>query len=583
MSKRKNTISLTTPFEKDLEKDPIPFHEYPRPAFRRDSFLCLNGKWDLEAERKGVRTSLGKILVPFPPESRLSGIGRITEKGDTLYYSRVFSLPEGFRKDRVLLHFGAVDQVARVFVNGKEVCEHVGGYLPFSADITDGLLDGENTLSVEVTDPLDEDLPYGKQSKKPGGMWYTPVSGIWQTVWLESVWEKAIENIEIRTDTKSAVIRVIGGENRKKLILWGEGFSREYRFEGEEIRLELPDGKLWTPETPYLYHVTVFSGKDRVESYFALREIHVEKRSGVPLICLNGKPYHFHGVLDQGYFPDGIFLPASPRGYTEDILQMKAHGFNMLRKHIKIEPAFFYYECDRLGMAVFQDFVNCGKYSFLRDTALPTLGIKKGIRVKRSKKAKEAFIQTALGTQKLLAPYPSVLLYTVFNEGWGQFDADKTYRLLRNEDPTRLYDTTSGWFSQKESDVDSHHIYFKKLKLPKGGEKPLFLSEFGGFACKIPSHSFIEKGEYGYRFFRKASDWEDAVIALYENQVLPLARQGLCATVLTQLSDVEEETNGLLTYDRIPKADASRFAEVGEKIRGAYEKFVCGLEKSEMM
>ena len=262
---------------------------------------------------------------------------------------------------------------------------------------------------------------------------------------------------------------------------------------------------------------------------------------------------------------------------------MKTHGFNMLRKHIKIEPALFYYECDRLGMAVFQDFVNCGAYSFLRDTALPTLGIKKGIRVKRSEKMKEAFTETALGTQKLLAPYPSVLLYTVFNEGWGQFDADQTYRKFRKADPTRLYDSTSGWFRETESDVDSHHVYFKALKLPTPKEKPLFLSEFGGYACKIPGHSFVEQGEYGYRFFRDANAWEDAVIALYENEVLPLVEKGLCATVLTQLSDVEEETNGLLTYDRLAKGDPARFAEVAKKIQGVWENFVSRLEKTKTM
>lgn len=561
----------------------VPYHVYPRPAFRRDSFLCLNGKWDLSVEKNGAIEPLGKILVPFPPESPASGIERITKKGEVLHYSRTFSLPSGFRKDRILLHFGAADQRATVFVNGKEVCSHEGGYLPFGADVTDLLSPEENTLSVIVTDPLDKALPYGKQSKKPGGMWYTSVSGIWQTVWLESVPKRAIEKLEIRADLNGATVSVAGGEEKKKLILWGDGFAREYRFSGSQFRIDLPDGRLWTPETPHLYHVTVFSGEDRVESYFALREISVERCGGVPLICLNGAPYHFHGVLDQGYFPDGIFLPATPRGYTEDILQMKAHGFNMLRKHIKIEPALFYYECDRLGMAVFQDFVNNGKYSFFRDTVLPTLGIQKGIRVKRSQKEREAFLQTARKTQIHLMPYPSVLLYTVFNEGWGQFDADESYGYFRACDPTRLYDTTSGWFRETESDVDSRHIYFRKPNLPKPKDKPLFLSEFGGYSCKIASHADAKKRSYGYRFFRDATEWEDAVLELYEEGILPLAEKGLCATVFTQLSDVEGETNGLLTYDRIPKGNAARFASVSEKIRAAFGNFVNGLEKDETL
>ena len=322
--------------------------EYPRPQLKRESFFCLNGLWRfaVNGEEKG------DILVPYPPEAPLSGVDA-PEVGDQLTYEREFTLPEGFRKDRVILHFGAVDQNARVFLNGVPVAEHEGGYLPFSAEITPYLKKGENLLSVEVTDPLDPDLPYGKQSRKPGGMWYTPVSGIWQTVWLESVPEEyvkaidftieentvtiavdGVEAITITADTKSARIRIQGGEDKKKLILSCDGFAEEYRFEGEEILLQIPNGKLWTPETPHLYRITVFSGKDRVESYFALREISVEKRGGIPLICLNGNPYHFHGVLDQGYFSDGIFLPAEAEEYERDILRMKGLGFNLLRKHI---------------------------------------------------------------------------------------------------------------------------------------------------------------------------------------------------------------------------------------------------------
>ena len=402
-------------------------------------------------------------------------------------------------------------------------------------------------------------------------------------MWLESVPKNPITALRIQTDLHNAHIRVLGGAEEKRLVVSGDGFAREYRFRGEQLTLNLPDGKPWTPETPHLYRITVFSGEDRVESYFALRTVTVERRGGVPLIFLNGKPYHFHGVLDQGYFPDGIFLPASSEGYRRDILQMKAHGFNMLRKHIKVEPQIFYYECDRLGMAVFQDFVNCGTYSFIRDTALPTMGIQTGIRAKRTEKMQHAFLENATGTQELLAPHPCVLLYTIFNEGWGQFSADELYERFRRQDPTRLYDSTSGWFRETKSDVDSRHVYFCEIELPEPDEKPLFLSEFGGYSFRLNDHAPSKQKAYGYRFFGDRKAWEDAVIELYEKEILPYAEKGLCATVLTQLSDVEGEVNGLLTYNRIPKGDASRFSEVAKKIRRAFENFADGLEKEETL
>ncbi len=570
---RKNALSLKTAYEENLNPSEIPFSDYPRPGMRRDSYLCLNGLWDFSVEKYGKTSRKKKILVPFPPESRLSGIGEKIGEKDTLLYSRSFSLPEGFFKERVLLHFGAVDQYAEIYLNEKKVGENEGGYLPFSFDITSFLKEGENLLSLRVKDPLDQNLPYGKQTKKPGGMWYTPVSGIWQTVWLESTAKNYIRELKISTTEKEAVICVSGGEVRKKLILHGFGKAEEYSFEGDRITLPFPEGKLWTPEEPNLYYFTLLSGEDRVESYFALRRISVENAGGTPVLCLNGKPYYFHGVLDQGYFSDGIFLPATSEGFREDILRMKKMGFNMLRKHIKLEPEIFYWECDRLGMAVFQDMINNGKYSFLRDTALPTLGIKKGIRVKRSKREKEAFLKTSLEIQKKLYNHPSVLYYTIFNEGWGQFDADLCYDILKKEDPSRIYDATSGWFFETKSDVESHHIYFKKLKLPFSGHRPLILSEFGGYACKIQGHSFLEKGEYGYRFFKKAEEWEKSLADLYEKEVLPLVKKGLCATVLTQLSDVEEETNGLITYDRkVIKGNRETFSSVAKKIKEAFGK-----------
>ncbi|MBR5295221.1 MAG: glycoside hydrolase family 2 [Clostridia bacterium] len=571
---------LKTDFECDLHREKIPFSDYPRPSLKRSSYFCLNGEWDFWTKEKETVSSRKKILVPFPPESRLSGIEKSFGKETVLFYERTFTLPENFINDRVFLHFGAVDQSSEVFINGQKVGENHGGYLPFFFDITPYLKNGENKISVQVKDPLDRKFPYGKQTEKPSGMWYTSVSGIWQTVWLESVPKNHIKNLKIVTTDKEATIFVNGGEEKKKLILHGFGSATEYHFSGNCFKLSLPNGKMWSPEEPNLYSFSILSGEDRVESYFALRKISVEKIGETPLLFLNGKPYYFHGVLDQGYFPDGIFLPASSRGYREDILKMKKCGFNLLRKHIKLEPEIFYYECDRLGIAIFQDMINNGKYSFFRDTLLPTLGIKKGIRVKRTKEEKEEFLKTCIGIQKVLHNHPSVLYYTIFNEGWGQFDSDFCYDLLKKEDPSRICDTTSGWFFETKSDVDSHHIYFKKLKLPIPSEKPAVLSEFGGFSCKIKGHSFLDKGEYGYRFFKDKKEWAKAIETLYEKEVLPLAEKGLCATVLTQLSDVEEETNGILTYDRkITKAEPEKFFSLAKKIKDAfYKNFPCDLK-----
>ena len=278
-------------------------------------------------------------------------------------------------------------------------------------------------------------------------------------------------------------------------------------------------------------------------------------------------------MLDQGYFPDGIYTPASERAYTDDILTMKSLGFNLLRKHIKIEPACFYYDCDRLGMLVLQDLVNSGKYSFFRDTALPTIGIKRGIHQKADKKRAEIFENAAKDTLSQLYNHPSIIAYTIFNEGWGQYDADRLYTLCKASDPTRLYDTTSGWFFETESDFQSEHIYFKKLALKPSAGKPLFLSEFGGYSYNVPGHVFNLDKTYGYKKFKEQAPFEDALVALYEKEVLPAIENGLAAAVYTQLSDVEDETNGLLTYDRrILKVSKERMRALSQTLYDTFEK-----------
>lgn len=544
-----------------------PWNEYPRPQLKRDSFFNLNGVWELSVLKNQKIENIGNITVPYPPESKLSGIERTLKKGEKYVYSRNFTLPDDFVKDEIILHFGAVDQIAEVKINNHFVGENIGGYLPFEFNITGFLTEGENTITVTVTDDLNTQLPYGKQRKKRGGMWYTPTSGIWQTVWLESVPTKYISHLKIETKNNTVTFITKGGENEKTLILNGNSHS----YNGDSFKLEIDSPIMWSPENPHLYEFKIISGKDTIESYFALRDITIEKIGDRSYICLNGKPYFFNGVLDQGYFDDGIFTPHSPKVYKNDILSMKNMGFNMLRKHIKIEPEIFYYYCDKYGMIVFQDMVNSGKYNFFIDTALPTVGLKRFITHRASKFRRDHFEKTAKGTIDLLYNHPSVCYYTIFNEGWGQYDADKIYTMLKNLDNTRVWDATSGWFNKKLSDVTSEHVYFKPIKLKANPNRPLVLSEFGGYSYKIPEHSFNLKKTYGYRFFTDSDKFVESMKKLYLQEVASAIKQGLCATVLTQLSDVEDETNGLITYDReVQKINTNTMQSISNAI---YEKF----------
>ncbi len=546
---------LHTPFEENITQ--TPWEEYPRPSMKRESYTSLNGKWELKVLRRHKTVKEGEITVPYPPESRISGINFIKKKKDILLYKRDFLVDK--LKGRLMLHFGAVDQICEVFVNEKPAGQHTGGYLPFYLDITDLVKEGNNLLSVKVTDTLHHDLAWGKQCYKRGGMWYTPVSGIWQSVWLEEVPNQYIESVRVTPDLSGVNIEVSGGENEKTIVFEG----KEYSFEGKHFRLNVKNPQLWTPETPKLYDFTLISGEDKIESYFALRTVRTEGNR----ILLNEKPYFFHGLLDQGYYSDGIYTPATPEGLKYDILKMKELGFNMLRKHIKIEPELFYYYCDKYGMAVFQDLVNSGNYSFLIDTALPTLGLKKGISHRASRIRRATFCEDTKATLELLYNHPSVCYYTLFNEGWGQFDAINMYKWVKELEPTRVWDATSGWFQTGESDVLSEHIYFKPISLKNDG-RPLVLSEFGGYSCKIEGHSFNPYNTYGYKFFTDVKEFKAELTRLYLDEVVPAIReQGLCAAVLTQVSDVEDETNGLLTYDRsVVKVDTEEMQNVSKAL-----------------
>ena len=548
----------------------IPWNVYPRPQMKRDSFLCLNGKWAFEStESQNKPDNFSKqITVPFSPETLLSEVGQSFDDNTYLWYEREFALPEGFKKDRVFLHFGAVDNTTTVFVNGKQVGSHFGGYDPFYFDITDYLKE-ENTVTVRVQDIMqDRVYPYGKQCRKRGGMWYTPTSGIWQTVWLESVNESYIKSLSV--ETKDSLV-IIKAENVDKgtVKLNFDNNVLEYRMQNGICTFEVENKKEWSPESPYLYYYTLETETDRVESYFAFRTLEIKNIDGYERLCLNGKPYFFHGVLDQGYWSDGGLTPPSPNSYEKDILAMKSLGFNMLRKHIKIEPMQFYYDCDRLGMVVFQDMINNGKYSFLRDTALPTIGFRhiKDTNFHKDKKTRQAFVASMEKTVEMLKSFSCICYWTIFNEGWGQFCGTEMYYKLKKLDKDRFIDTASGWFSDVQSDVSSKHVYFRKIKL-EAGNKPLVLSEFGGYSYRIKEHSFNLEKEYGYGKYDNREDFVKALCDLYENEVVPLVKNGLTASVYTQLSDVEDETNGLLTFDRrVMKVKPDEFLPISEKLK----------------
>ena len=539
----------------------VPWERYPRPQLRRADWLCLNGDWAL---RFGGTEQT--IRVPFCAESLLAGLEKLPAIGETLAYRRRFTLPEGWAGRRVLLHFGAVMRKAEVSLNGRLLCRHENGYLPFTVEISDALQSGENELCVTAVNDLDHRWPWGKQSRRRGGMWYTPCSGIWQSVWLEPVPQEYVKALRIRNGADWVEIEA-EGVREGELLLEGE----HYPLRDGRVRISLPAPRLWSPERPHLYDFTLVSGEDRVDSYFALRTLTVENIDGKPRLCLNGRPYFFHGLLDQGYWSDGLYTPASPEGFEQDILAMKALGFNTLRKHIKIEPEQYYYDCDRLGMVVFQDMVNNGEYGYIRDTVLPTLHFQRrnDKRLHRDAESRRIFLAAMEETARLLSNHPCVCLWTIFNEGWGQFCADEAYAKLKALDPTRFISSTSGWFHQKKSDVDSLHIYFDPLHLGKEA-LPQLLSEFGGFVWKLPEHSFNREKTYGYRKYATREEFVRALREIYEKELLPLAAEGLCGAIYTQVSDVEDETNGLVTFDRaVQKLRPEEFSDLAARLQSA--------------
>ncbi len=552
-------------------------YDYPRPQLTRDRWVSLDGAWEMNGE---------EIIVPYSPQSKCSGYEK--DPGDTLLYKHSFRLPETFDQPVVLLHFGAVDQIAEVFLNGEKAGEHHGGYLPFSFDVTALVRrDGENELIVKATDTLSADLPYGKQRKKRGGMWYTPVSGIWNSVWLENVPARYLTGLKLTPDLAGVNVELFWNQpeascEARVRVCTDEAQQQweSHTFQENKFRINISDPIHWTPDRPFLYRMELTAGEDRVGSYFALRTVGIEEIDGVNRVCLNGEPVFLHGLLDQGYFADGIYTPGDWKEYERDILRAKDLGFNMLRKHIKIEPEQFYEACDRLGMLVIQDMVNNGVYSFFYDTFLPNFIFW----MKSDKKhpeidihRKRIFIGHMIETMEKLHNHPCIVAYTIFNEGWGQFEADRLYGIAKETDDTRLIDSTSGWFAQHLSDFDSKHIYFHSIPLrPK--KRPMLLSECGGFSLEVKEHLFSHiQSIFGYGKCHDEEELTDAILHMYEVMVLPAIQSGLCGCVYTQLSDVEDEINGIYTYDRqVCKVQKNRLRALAKKIYYTLELAVTG-------
>ncbi len=571
---------LMTPWGEHMDENCI-LTEYPRPQMRRNSYLNLNGRWEyaITDSDESPRHWDGTILVPFSPESTLSGVGRSLQPGQTLWYRREVIVPQGFipADGRLLLHFGAVDQEAAVYWNGRLLGRHMGGYNAFTLDATDAL-GPRNSLVVRVHDDTDASFhSRGKQKTRRGGIWYTPQSGIWQTVWMEAVPRHYIESLRIvPLFDQSAVEVMVRCSQPLQCEATVDGRTVPFTS-GEPARIPMPDFRAWSPEDPYLYDLSVTLGEDRVESYFGMRKIEVRAdRGGVKRLFLNGEPYFQSGLLDQGYWPDGLYTAPSDEALIYDIQTAKAMGFNLLRKHIKVEPMRWYYHCDRLGMLVWQDMPSGGgKYRFSTITLPLVTGIHRRDNhyrafARASSQGRGEYMDELEEMVGQLFNAPSVVLWVPFNEGWGQFDSTLVMERLRALDPTRPVDPASGWHDQGAGELRSLHVYFKPFRFRRDRRgRALALSEFGGYNLRVDGHCFNQK-DYGYRRLPDAAAlWRD-FSRLYEREVLPAVPRGLCASVYTQLSDVEDELNGLMTYDRrVVKLDADEVRELNERLKEA--------------
>ena len=569
-------MTLTTRWAKEAMCD-LPLPEYPRPQMVRENWVNLNGMFDFaitSANESWCDNYNEKIRVPFAVESCLSGVCKRVTKNDLMWYRKKLVLPESFNGKRVILHFGAVDWQCNVFVNAKEVGSHTGGYCPFSFDITDALVDGENELTVKVFDPTDEGWQNrGKQASESHGFWYTATSGIWQTVWMEAVSADYIKGYKLTPDIDEGVLSIktdiIGSGSLSIKVFDGETVVAEKAISADD-KVQIPEAKLWSPENPFLYdfELSLIAADgticDSVKGYFAMRKFSIAPYEGYSRLYLNNEPYFQRGLLDQGYWSDGVMTPPTDEAMIYDIAKMKEFGFNMLRKHIKVEPARWYYHCDRLGMLVWQDMISGGKaLNLFHAGVLPNIQGFLNPLFNWSKKDnaysvfnrdkiewRTQFEEELFEMIDSLYNYPSICCWVPFNEGWGQFDAKRIGDAIKAYDPSRYVDHASGWYDQKGCDFRSMHKYIMPVILPKYDGRPIVLSEYGGYSHKIENHVWNWEKSFGYQMYDSKQTITKAYKDLHEKQIIPAIKKGLSATVYTQVSDVEFEVNGILTYDR---------------------------------
>ena len=615
-------VQLISRWGKEIDPGNI-LQEYPRPNLVRDSYFNLNGEWECRINESETADSYDEtIIVPFSPESMLSGVGKIVMPHQRLHYRKKFTLPEGFKKSRVLLHFGAVDQECSVFVNGIRVGGHKGGYLPFHFDITDSLRQGENVLTLSVTDRT-EQSPHarGKQKLQKKGkyasLFYTPQSGIWKTVWMESVEKAYIEDVRITPLYDDSSVRfeitvlnackISGAETSGGKASGGEtsgtvrlavldrgveiGQAEITVRQEKEIKkvisqeIKLDGFKPWTPDTPHLYDVIIRYGEDEVRSYFGMRKLSTGRDGkGILRFFLNNKPYFFNGILDQGYWPESLMTAPSDEALVYDIIKLKEMGYNTIRKHVKIEAERFYYHCDRLGMMVWQDMPNGGgEYNMVFVTHLPNAsdrfarGVSDrhyGIFKRKDGEGRRQYYTDLKNMVSTLYNYPSIAVWVPFNEGWGQFDAAKATKEVREIDSGRLINEACGWFDQGGGDMYSIHNYRHKLKVKPQQDRVVALTEYGGYAYPVEEHLSCKK-EFGYQHYHSTEELTRNYKRLWEEEIYPNLQYGLCSAIYTQTSDIEEEINGVLTYDReIVKLDEDQVKEMNDKLYGMFDSLV---------
>lgn len=585
MSKKSVITPIYTKWGEQLDRN-SPLSEYPRPQLERKSYMNLNGVWSYcITESDSFPTAYeGEIVVPFSPESLLSGVGKQLLPHQFLWYRRVVHIDEAFLSAHTLLNFGAVDQVATVYVNGEQVGYHEGGYTPFSCDCTNVLRVGDNEICVMVRDFSNtSEYAYAKQTLNRGGIWYTAQSGIWQTVWMESVPDVYVQSLKITPmfDEHSVKLEVITNKPFKEadVLIKDKGETVAYAKleKGSSVVIDLGEEFIpWDTENPHLYDIELTVDEDKVFSYFGMRKFSTATYNGFNVLALNNKPIFHTGLLDQGYWSDGMLTPPSDEAMIYDIKTMKEYGFNMLRKHIKIEPLRWYYHCDRLGMLVWQDMVSGGeKYNPLVIQVLPYIGVmlkdkNYGRFGRKNASGRERFIRDCVECIDLLYNCVSLAVWVPFNEGWGQFDAEKIYNMFKQADPTRLTDHASGWHDQRCGDFNSKHVYYKKVRL-KSDRRVLALSEFGGYSMPCEGN-MASNVRFGYKIFNTKDEFMKAYKTLYEKEVIPFVKKkGLSASVYTQVSDVEDEINGLLTYDRrIEKPDKDILVEINQKLKDSF-------------